>query len=167
MQLTTVPASGSPAGGSVTNFAIAHNAATFTRDMTIGVAVDGISKRYLRSTSLSGLSEGDRKSIAGPGENLVLRAMRPGENRWIAVQVREISAPAGVAAYVAANEMVGGVAVNGFGVGVRPDTLGAAEAGSLNAWRQAAERLAAGFGAGASRGEMAASVKLGPVHSSF
>jgi hypothetical protein len=162
MQLTTVPASGS-AGGSVTNFAIIHNAATFTRDMTIAVAVEGVSKRYIRSAVIGGTGDYDRKADVGPGGSLVLRAMRPGENRWVSVQVEAVGAPAGVAAYVVADEVVGGVHVNGFGVGVRPAPLEEAEARSLDLWRQGAQRLAAVLGARASAREGAASLDFGPA----
>ena len=162
MHLSTTAATGS-AAGSVTDYAIVHNAATLTRDMVLRVDVSGVSKRYVRAARVASVGrEGDQKG-AGPGEILVLPAMRPGENRWVEVRVDIVGVPAGGAAYVTADEMVGGLAVNGFGVGVRGAAPDAAISQSLDVWRQAAGRLAAGFGAGASAADARTSFRIRPA----
>ena len=70
MHLSTLPPT---PGGSVTDYAIIHNGALFTRDIALRIAVSGVSKRYVRSGSVHAIDKEQRKETAGLGKTLVLR----------------------------------------------------------------------------------------------
>jgi hypothetical protein len=102
------------AGGMASMYALAHNAATVTRDMTLGIAVNRADLARLSKATLRAI--GGREPITqpiGPSAVLTLPRMEPGEYRWIELTF----SPAGVAnasAHVRLVELVNGFAVNGY-----------------------------------------------------
>ncbi|MBI4518128.1 MAG: hypothetical protein HY699_20185 [Deltaproteobacteria bacterium] len=121
MGLSTTPASG--ASGSVGFYAIAHNAATFPRDMEIRYRTD---PRYLAGF------EGARVEVVGEDARafkqddvLILRNMMPGENRWLGLTYRPPPGRRGDLALVHFYEIVDGEPVNGFSLGARRGSLDA------------------------------------------
>ena len=115
MGLSTTPARGS--AGAAGFWAIAHNAATFTRDMVIRVdATDRVFSR-LESPMLSII--GERQRLFKPGDQIVLKGMSPGENRWLGVVFPAPKGKAGEVLTVQFTEQVEEQSVNGFSLGVR------------------------------------------------
>jgi hypothetical protein len=163
MHLSTTPAHpGGGGGGAVTDYAIVHNGALFTRDIPLRIGVSGISKRYLRNASVRTVDQKSRKETAGLGQTLTLRAVQPGENRWIAITVQTAGLPEDTSAYLAADEVVGNVALNGFGVGIKTVPLASAIHDSLELYRGVAERLATGFNGKASAEDLDVMFDLAP-----
>ena len=160
MHLSTTPG-GMPGGGSVTDYAIVHNGALIARDVTLRIGIPPAFRRYLRTVSVR-TTGAEERQVAGAGQTLVLRGLQPGENRWVAITVATADLPAGASAYAIADDMVGNVAVNGFGAGVRAVSLAAAIQDSLAAYRGVAMRLAGGFGAKASASDVALTLDLSP-----
>jgi hypothetical protein len=142
MQLSTTSAG---SVGSITAYAIVHNAALFTRDIPLEIGVSGISKRYIRVANLHDIGTERGKETASPGDTLLVHAVRPGENRWVAVTVETAGLPDGASAFVTADDLAGSVVVNGFGVGIRAVPLEQAIENSVAVYRGVATRLAAGF----------------------
>ncbi|WP_028065298.1 hypothetical protein [Solirubrobacter soli] len=115
MGLSTTPARGVEAAETCL-CGLVHNAATFRRDVVIGYALDGLLQR-VETVGLEGLNL--RKVRAKPSGTLTLKAMEPGENRWIAVSFVPPAGRAGDVARVDFAELVNGMAVNGFSLGTR------------------------------------------------
>lgn len=100
-------------------YAVVHNAASFTRDMTIGVRVDRRSADLLKGSTLFVLgARGERlganaRVAVANNSVLTLAKMRPGENRWIEMVYTpppNVKDPTPVELY----ELVNGIAVNGY-----------------------------------------------------
>lgn len=106
--LTTLPAEES--AGESWLWGLVHNAHVATRDLELGVAVDTGGTRGLRV-----LVDG-RAAEIGKDRRLVLRGMAPGENRWVAVAF-PAGGKVGSRRLVRFDELVHGVAVNGFALG--------------------------------------------------
>jgi hypothetical protein len=116
MGLSTTPARGVEAAETCV-CALVHNAATFRRDLELGYALDAVLQRRVEAVSFDGL--GLRRTRAKPAGRMVLKAMEPGENRWIGVSFVPPTGRAGRIARVDFFELVGGTAVNGFSLGTR------------------------------------------------
>jgi hypothetical protein len=142
MHLSTLPPT---PGGSVSDYAIIHNGALFTRDIALRVGVSGLSKRYVRSGSVHAIGKEQRRETAGLGKTLLLRRMQPGENRWVTITLRTAGVPEKASAFLTVDDMIGNAAVNGFGVGIRNEPIESAIHDSLEIYRGVAERLAKGF----------------------
>ncbi|TMQ07991.1 MAG: hypothetical protein E6J90_41770 [Deltaproteobacteria bacterium] len=103
----------------MTMYAIVHNAATVTRDMTVGVRLDRRSADLLKGSTLSVLGARGEKfktntRIAVTNNSVVkLDKMTPGENRWIELVY---TPPPNVKdpAQIELHELVNGVAINGY-----------------------------------------------------
>lgn len=162
MHLSTTPGDGG-AGGSVTDYAIIHNGALATRDVTLKVGVSGLSRRYVRSGRVQDIDPAHRNDTAGIGQTMVLKGMQPGENRWVAVTVETAGLPDGQDAYLTVDDMVGSIPVNGFGVGVRAAGPDQTVQASLDVYRGVASRLQAGFGAGQSATDIKPSYEVTPA----
>ncbi len=163
MHLSTTPASGSPAGGAITDYAIIHNGDVFTRDIPIRIGASGISRRYVKTAGILAVGQEKRQEAVRLGGTLVLPAMRPGENRWVALSVETVGLPEGATALVTADELSGASVVNGFAVGVTARSPSAAVAAILDIYRGVAERFAVGFGAKASAVDIAISRTVTPL----
>lgn len=109
-------------GQRMSMFALVHNAATFVRDMIIGIAAD--------RASIAGLREATVRIIGGPRPAaaqvrtrgaLTVPGMQPGENRWIELSF----APAATRrpSSVDVVELVNGVPLNGYAFVAAPMPL--------------------------------------------
>jgi hypothetical protein len=116
MGLSTTPARGTGLCATAL-FAIAHNAATRTRDMRLQYTVPPDLREYGKDIRISVIG-GDRR-VGGAGGVLELHGMRPGENRWIGIEVPTIPGKAGETSAIVFRDLLGDAAVSGFGLGMR------------------------------------------------
>jgi hypothetical protein len=119
MGLSTTPARGVEASETCI-CALVHNAATFRRDLEIAYALDPVLQKRVEAVNLDGL--GLRRVRAKPTGRLVLKAMEPGENRFVGVGFVPPAGRAGEIARVDFFEMIGGAAVSGFSLGTQLGT---------------------------------------------
>ena len=161
MHLSTTAATGG-IGGSITDYAIIHNADVVARDIPIRIGVSGDSRRYVRGATVVVLGADKRPDTASAalGQTLVLRAVQPGESRWVALTVKTEGLPQGATAYITADEISGGAVVNGFAVGVTARPATEAVRRNLDVYIGVAERLALAFGAKASAADIDAARTL-------
>jgi len=140
--LSTTPARG--VGMADTFYAIAHNAATFTRTMVIRYQVDPLVWRRLKGAHLE-LPGGrtDQRLPLRPEGVLHLANMAPGENRWIGVSLPATEGKEGELLPVTFFEMVGGQAVNGFAIAAKPSPMAEVVKGVAEAHRSIFTRVAA------------------------
>lgn len=104
-------------------YAMVHNAATYARDMVLGIAVDKRDVTALRTATLRVL-QGPRSipQPVRPRGVLTLPKMQPGENRW--VELAFLPAPgARRATPVGIVELLNGVTLNGYSFVPTPMTL--------------------------------------------
>jgi hypothetical protein len=164
MGLSTTPARG--AGMSDAFYAIVHNAATYRRDMTIGIEASETAVRRLKGARIHPI--GGRQVQLEPGATLVLRDMEPGENRWIGLSYVPPRGKPGEVIAVHFKETVDGRAINGFGLGARIGTDAQVVRAAVERHRSVLARLAGGFDfpdatEGAERAAaLAAKRRLGP-----
>lgn len=116
MGLSTTPARGVEAAETCI-CAIVHNAATFRRDLELGYALDPALAERVKAVSVEG--QGLRRARAKATGKLVLKAMEPGENRWVAVGFVPPRGTAGDVLRVDFSELVGGAVVSGFSLGTQ------------------------------------------------
>jgi hypothetical protein len=119
MGLSTSPARESD--GESVLWAIVHNATFWRRDLELRIRwpIPRDVNAPLAVTIL--LAKGDPQRIRNEGR-IVLRRMKPGENRWVGVRMRGVTGKAGAVAAVEFDEMLGDAAINGFALGVRLGT---------------------------------------------
>ena len=108
-------------GSNAPGFMVVHNAAWFARDMTIGIEwPKGVPANPVRVVGGSG-RPGD---VEGARQTVVLPGMAAGENRWLAFDLNFPEAkPGTIAGPVRVFEIAKGNRVNGYGIGVRANTL--------------------------------------------
>ncbi|TMQ03578.1 MAG: hypothetical protein E6J91_46445, partial [Deltaproteobacteria bacterium] len=144
MHLTTLPAEGS---GTVTEWAIVHNAGLLRRDIPLRVVVEGASRKFVRKATMRPI--GPEKPVTvtekAPQGEVVLRGLEPGDNRWVEVTLEVSGLPSGATAYANVQELVGNKPVGGFGVGMRAVPAERVHVENLEAYRSAVMRLGAGF----------------------
>jgi hypothetical protein len=116
MGLSTTPARGVETAETCI-CGLVHNAATFRRDLEIAYALDPVLQKRVKAVTVEGL--GLRRTQARATGRVVLKAMEPGENRWIGVSFIPPAGRAGDVAWVDFFELVEGAAVNGFSLGTR------------------------------------------------
>lgn len=118
----------------LTYYATIHNAATRTRDMVLRYTITEAVARRLKVSSIEvqggGSNAATRETnlrIEAPknGATITLKAMQPGENRWLGITMSTVGAPQGALLPVAIREMNGNSALNGILIGARDATLGA------------------------------------------
>ncbi|HEX2780270.1 MAG TPA: hypothetical protein VHM30_12280, partial [Gemmatimonadaceae bacterium] len=104
-------------------YALVHNAATFTRDITLGIVVDPKEIRALRDPTIRAIG-GKRvqSQPARPRAVLTVPGMAPGENRWVELAFRPTPG-ARRPVTLSIVELVNGVTVNGYSFVVAPKTL--------------------------------------------
>lgn len=141
MGLSTMPARG--VGGRHVFYGIAHNAATFTRDMRI---------RYDATPEVSRRLAGARIEVIGgrsrpfkSGDTITLENMRPGENRWVGLDYPAPSGREGEILPVTFLEVVGDTPVNGFVIAARLAPMSRVIRDNLEFHRSVFTRLEAGF----------------------
>jgi hypothetical protein len=116
MGLSTTPARGVEAAETCI-CALVHNAATVRRDLELGYALDAVLRERAEAVTLDGL--GLRRTRAKSMGRVVLKAMEPGEDRWVGVSFAPPTGRAGQIARVDFFEVVEGAAVSGFSLGTR------------------------------------------------
>jgi hypothetical protein len=135
-----------PLGGeAITMYAVAHNAALFERDMRIVLnpyIKDNNRKKYKVSV-VTGKEQG--RSILR-GDTLILRNMKPCENRWIEFSVSTLPALNAEPASYLFEERVNEMKINGFGIDIRSGKLGEVGEENLGEHAFAFERLLKEFG---------------------
>jgi hypothetical protein len=156
MGLSTTPALG--LGHMDTMYAIAHNAATFPRDMVLRYRVPPDVYRRLGEARL--VLPGQPEQPLRADGRLVLKGMQPGENRWIGVSLSAPGGKEGEVLPVWFEELVGEVPVNGFGLGVRLASDAGAARATLDFHRSVMTRLAAGYKLDGAGAEAAAAKRL-------
>ena len=140
MGLSTTPARGVEAVETCI-CALVHNAATFRRDLELGYTLDAVLQERVKAVSLDGL--GLRRTRAKPTGRVVLKAMEPGENRWVGVSFAPPTGRAGQIARVDFFELVEGAAVSGFSLGTRLGNSKQVLAHTIERHRSVFTRLAA------------------------
>ena len=137
--------------GQMSVYAIVHNAATFLRDVIVGIDIDPRHVRLLSGATLGAVGSQDRQPLR-PFGTLTLAKMSPGENRWVELtfspppQTRE-------AARVGIVELRNGVPVNGYSFLVKPMPVADAIRDTLLQHAAVSTRLAEAFGLAAGRDE--------------
>lgn len=140
MHLSTTPATGG--SGSVTDWAIVHNPGYVTRDIPLQLGIEGITKRYVREVTVQTFVGRETIRLNAKNTNrFVLKAVQPGENRWVSVTMQTAGLPRGASAFVAIDEISDKQVAGGFAVGVRSDTLEQAIKDSLFTQRVVLTRL--------------------------
>jgi len=159
MGLTSTPSHGGPSFGGVSNVALIHNAATFTRDMHIRYDVPrGVAERLGGQTAIS-IVGGERLPFQ-PGSTITLPRMKPGENRWIKVTIPAAAVKDGEILPVYFYDLKDGNVVSGFGIGIRGTSAAAAIDEALRNHIGAFSRVAALYGVDAAKKEAALSAEL-------
>lgn len=140
MGLSKTPARGE--GGSPgwsAFYAIAHNAATYTRDMELRYrATQGFREAHIRIV-------GERDIPLRPAGTVVLERMLPGENRWVGLAFEAPNGEVGTDSAVDFFEVVDDEPINGFSIVVRPSSMRDVLASNLDLHRAVFTRLAASF----------------------
>ncbi|MBK3564496.1 hypothetical protein [Streptomyces sp. MBT62] len=150
MGLSTTPARGTGLCVS-TLFAIAHNAGTRTRDMRLQYTVPPDLREHGKDVRITVIG-GDRR-VGGESGILELRAMQPGENRWIGVDLPALRGKPGETSTIVFRELLGDAAVSGFGLGIRRGEPAAVLRDALERHRSVFTRLAALHGHDLARAE--------------
>ena len=160
MGLSTTPARG--VGGSISFFVIAHNAATVVRDMELTLNSD---KRMLSKVKEAQIEVIDGKRLDfAPGQTLVLPRMMPGENRWVGVTLPAPTGKEGEEITIRFDEVVDGVAVNGFAIGVQLASVEQAARDVLESHRSLLARVAALYPSAVAKREVAGVEKFLSEH---
>jgi hypothetical protein len=131
-------------GGTMSSFAILHNAALFARSMTVRYTVTPETLRLLEGAQI-GVVGGEMQPLRREG-TLDLRGMQPGENRWLAISYSAPNAHGGEVIPVTLQELVDGAAVNGLTAQVRVAPLDEVIEANLRSHRGVFARLGAAFG---------------------
>lgn len=140
--LSTIPARG--VGLSLAAlFGIVHNAATFPRDMTIRYTIEPETLRRVEHIDIE--SHGLDTFRVDKSGQIVLKAMQPGENRWVGARFGVPAGKEGETFTLLLDEMVGGGAVNGYGLAVRLGSDRNASIHTLNRHLSVFNRLMAGW----------------------
>jgi len=104
----------------IIQYGIVHNAATYSRDMNIRYRLSPALIKH--ETRISIRVIGQESIQAKDSGSIVLKNMRPGENRWIEINLGPPKGKNSEIFMVSFEELVGGSAINGFGVGIRLGT---------------------------------------------
>lgn len=144
--------------GLIAAYAIVHNAATFSRPVTVRYTVTPEVLRKLQGAEI-GLVGGDNQALGVTGI-LKLPKMEPGENRWISLTYSAPKAKVGDAIPVSLEELVNGVAINGLTVAVHPAPLDMMIRENLKLHRAAFHRLEKAFDIPRASRQAAAAAKL-------
>ncbi|MEN8230608.1 MAG: hypothetical protein ABFS38_20795 [Bacteroidota bacterium] len=108
--------------GAMTMYAVAHNAALFKRDMLIVLNpyATGNDRVKYNISVISGKEGGE---AVFRGDSLILRNMKPCENRWIEFSVHTMPALNAEPASYLFEERVNEMKINGFGIDIKSGKL--------------------------------------------
>lgn len=156
MGLSTTPARG--VGMSDTFYAIAHNAATFPRDMVLSYTASPDAQRRLEGATIEII--GGRGKGFKSGDTITLKNMQPGEDRWIGLTFNPPAGKEGEVVAVDFYELVGGIPVNGFAIGAQLASTPRAIRAAVELHRSVFTRLVYGFNSGEARAAVTAAERL-------
>ncbi len=134
---------GTGAPGSASGYAIVHNAASFSRDMTLRYEASPDVQERLRDARIEMI--GGRARPFKSGDTITFENMQPGENRWIGITFNASVGKEGETLPVSFLEMVGNAPVNGFAIALRPSKSEEVIRYNLELHRSVFSRLAALF----------------------
>lgn len=152
---------GMSGGMGIAAYVIAHNAATFGRDMQLGVDFDPALLRHIAHPEIQVIGgPGPRPGPITPYTVVTLNKMEPGENRWIEIKLNALPGKETAAIPIRLYEIVNNLAVNGYSI--TPRSLSEATAIRENVAQHAAvfSRLEHAFGEVKARGQVAAAENL-------
>ncbi len=159
MGLSTTPAVGATGtGGTISSYAIAHNAGLSKRDMVIRYTSTSPDARHLHGAMIEVLG-GEPRPFASGG-TITLSGMQPGENRWIGITMPAPSATQGSVVTIQFDEMRENTVVNGFSLGTRSAGMNDVLTDNLDGHRSVLARLDAGFRVPEARQDAAAALAL-------
>lgn len=138
-------------------YGLAHNAATWRRDMVLRFVIDDAFRRRLKRDAIHII--GSRRDKVSDGE-VVLRGMEPGENRWIGFSFVPPRGAEGQIYEVSFLEMIGGAAINGFALGTQIGSAREVLAWGIERHRSVFTRIAVEYGAERAAAEAAAALKV-------
>ncbi len=144
--------------GTMSYYAILHNAANFPRDMTISYSVAPQVLRRLEGAQI-GIVGGDARPLRETG-TLVVPKMQPGENRWLNLVYSAPSAKAGAILPISLKELYGDSTLNGLTVGIKPVPINEIIPVNLKLHRAVFARLDMAFHAAKAGEERDAAAKL-------
>ncbi|MEP6742107.1 MAG: sialidase family protein, partial [bacterium] len=128
--------------GEMTFYAIAHNAATFRRNMQLRYEAIKEALPSLRNARIQVIGQRGGSMTFKSGDTITLRDMEPGENRWIGLTMA-FSNNASSLPTVSFYEMLDGRAINGFGITAAAAPLSTIIRSNLELHRSVFTRLAA------------------------
>lgn len=99
--------------GKIWYYAVIHNPALFTRDFELEYTPSRTFQKTVGKVVVDFPTQGDNENYV-KGNQIVLKNMKPGENRWIGLQVSTDKIKGKNPAYVEFTEMRGNIPVNGF-----------------------------------------------------
>ncbi|HYO13099.1 MAG TPA: hypothetical protein VE685_07900 [Thermoanaerobaculia bacterium] len=140
--LSTTPARG--LGGTIELCGIVHNPATFRRDVILRHKVPPSVFPRIRDGYIDVVGVGP-VPLATEG-TLTLRAMDPGENRWLCVGLPAVAGTEGEVLAVDFQEFHNDQPLDGFGIGIKLSPVEGALSEALERHRSAYTRLHLGFG---------------------
>ncbi|MBA7548962.1 hypothetical protein ES705_41430 [subsurface metagenome] len=114
---STPPAPGGSAG-SITYYAVLHNAATFKRDMILEYIPSRTFMKHFKRPAFVFPSGTDQKTRV-LDKKIIIPGMQPGENRWIGITIPVQGDLEKELASVEFIEVVDNIPVNGFTIGVK------------------------------------------------
>ncbi len=114
---STPPAPGGSAG-SITYYAVLHNAATFKRDMILEYIPSRTFMKHFKRPAFVFSSGTDQKTRV-LDKKIIIPGMQPGENRWIGITIPVQGDLEKELASVEFIEVVDNIPVNGFTIGVK------------------------------------------------
>jgi hypothetical protein len=149
---------GTAMAGSISGWAIAHNAATFPRDMVLRYTVEPTVLHRIGKATLQ-VAGGNMTTLGSEG-TIRLPKMQPGENRWIRVTFDSVGAAEGQTLPVQFVEMLGETPINGFAISPKAMPLPAVIRYNLDLHRSVFNRAAAIQRSGAAVEEARAAAAL-------
>lgn len=155
------PAAGG-ASGTVSFYAIAHNAATFLRDMELQFDTTEQAIPLLQETVIE-IVDGSGEIRTHPfkrDSRIVLEKMRPGDNIWIGVTLKVPSGKVGDLIPVTVHEVVDGKPINGFSIATQLSRSSAIRQANLELHAGSFLRIAESFGLDSAKGEGDAVLEL-------
>lgn len=118
VHLTNAGGGASGIGGSQVYYAVVHNAATFKRDMVLDFSPSKSFTALLKRPDFH-FPQGEDKRIQVEGDQMLLKDMLPGENRWIGLSVPAAALKENADVSVEFTELVDNMPVNGFVINMK------------------------------------------------